>query len=856
AERYLKLAAPDAEDIAEAKFAAAKIYYDYNHFDKAIPLFQDLYDNHKDFAAMQDAARLMLSVFNVTSDIDNLNKSAEQFSKDPAVAQGDLGVKITEILDQRDFNVCRKMEFEKKYEDAGNCFMKYFQDFPQSKYGDVALNNAAVMYKDAKLIEKALIASEQLYNERSGSPMAPRALYNIGNIYRAIAVYSEAAYYFELYAKNHAKHDPKLLRKALARAATYRVAMGQYDQAVANYATYYKNFSDEKNSEQVFFEIGDVYFEDKNWRAVTKHFKRYLKNYGKKKDANQGNIMAAHSKMGQAFWNSKKKKPALKEFAIALEIFERLRAEAKEAGQDLEIEARAVDAVASAKFYEGEVVLADMKAIKLKLPQKVFTERLGKKINLIAEATKRMQEVAAFGRPQWEIAAFNRIGQAYQNLADAIENAPLPKRMDEEARYMLQEEFQKKANAVRAKAIEAYRICLDRAIKNEWFNEFSENAEKNLAKLDLQYKFTREIRPTPTFYRANATPPSKVEGTAKSANVGAVSAYNSGLAAMTALDPTTALGDFKKAAEADPRFAQAHAMAGLVLEKLGKTAEAEPYLDAALKLEKFNPTAQNVHSVRAQAASDWRKSFAASRQALIGDAENLNAYQNLARTYFLQKQYDMAVLVSRQALEFDKNNAAMWNLLGLTQIKQDQVRAALQSFAKAVEVNPKSVEAQLNLGSAVLNYNDFTRALKHFDAALSVEAGNVTGLTGRAVALRGLSRFDDARSTYAEIIKALPEDPDVRYNQCLLHGEYEEKYEDALAACGEFERLAPPTHRKRKEVEQRVKGLRDTIRFMKEDAAAEPADGAEDGAADGAADNETASDNATSSDNETEPDSD
>ena len=845
-ERYIRLAPEGADDVAEAMFAAGKVYYDYNHFDKAIALFAKLYEGFPAFSQMQVVARLLLSVFNVTNDIDNLNKWADTFSGDANITGGELGPVIKEIQASRDFNKCRQLEFNEQFGESGDCFMAYFTNFPQSKYGDKALNNAAIMYRNARMIEKALVASERLYNERQDSPIAPQALFNIGSIYKAIAVYSEAAYYYELYAKNHPKHNVRYLEKALARAATYRRALGQYDKAIESYVNYYKLFPTSEKAPLVFFEIGLIYESQENWRGVVRHFKRYLRNYAE--TAPKGHVITAHTKMGVAYWNSRgKRRQAMEAFGEALEIFTQMRAAAGEA--EVEISAMGVDAVAEAKFYEGEVVLENMKAVRLQLPQARFTERLQQKIALIKEATERMQEVAQFGRPHWEIAAFNRIGQAYQNLADAIENAPLPRRLNEEARYLLQEDFTRKANEVRSQAVQAYRICLERAIEKQWFNEYSDNAEQNLAKLDLEYKFTRELRPQPNFYRPNATVPAFLAGTGEANKAGveaagkiedwendsagvekvlglfrnaasgeekALGLYNMALVYAHQRNWEQALTHFQEAAQADAQMANAHAMVGAALGRLTRTG-GEVYFQAALKLERFNSIAHNVASVAAQAGSNWTESTKASRQALIGNAESLNAYQNLARVYYMTGQFDMARLVCEQALEFDEDNAALNNLLGLTLLKQDDVRGALRTFQKAVGGDPSSVEARLNLASTVLNYSDFAQAEAQYSAVLKLEPQNVNATMGRAVAHRGLKRWPEAKEGYQAVIAAQPNNADARYNLCLL-GYYEEKYREALAACQEFMTLASADHPKRKEVQERVEGLQNTIEFMEEGA--------------------------------------
>ena len=828
-----------ADDVPPALYAVSSIYFEYNHFEQAAPLFQRLYGEYRVDAIgkgfLADAAKMLLAIYNLSNDIDNLYKWTDTFSRDPDLAKGEFGQLLSDIQAKRDFNVCRKMEFEKRYTEAGDCFMKYFKDFPTAKDRCEAVAKAAIVYKDARNIEKALGASETLYNDCNADPRAPQALYNIGQIYQAIAVYSEAAYYYELYAQNHGNHDETLLGRAL----------GQYEQAIKDSLQFYKRFPKNADAGDIYFDIGLIYESQQNWKAVTKHFTQYLKQYGSTSKPDY--VIAAHAKMGIAHWRGGNRKAALAEFATALSAFNDLQAKAKAEGRQAEITEGGLDSVAASKFFEGEVVLDELKKVELKLPEKVFQANLQKKLELISSATDRMQEVAQFGRPHWEIAAFNRIGQAYQNLSESIENAPIPKNLPEDVKFEVQEEFRKRAEEVRNKSVEAYRICLERAKEKQWFNEYSDNCEQAVAKLDLEYKFTREVRPLPTFYRHNATVPffldapafkatldaareirdwtaekDRAEAVAKGfadASVGedeGKGLVNQALVALRLRQFDKALELLTDAQAKAPSLAQAFGLEAETRQRLGRSGW-ETAAARATALDKFQSEALNTKAVTAVQTRDWSAVTVAARTALIGNAENLNAYQNLARSYYETGQYRMALLVCEEALKFAPDAAALHNLLGLTFIKLDDVRGALRSFVKAVETEPSSVEGHLNLASTVLNYADFARARKHYDVALRFEGDNQDALLGRAVALRGLADFVGARADYDVLFKAQPQNVDLRYNKCLLLAIYEEKIDEAIGVCSEFVAMAPPTHPKRVEITKRLEGLKQTLEFLKQE---------------------------------------
>ena len=56
---------PDAPELVTIKYRKARIYYDYNHFDDAVPLFQNIVDQHSDHELAEYSANLMLDSLNI-----------------------------------------------------------------------------------------------------------------------------------------------------------------------------------------------------------------------------------------------------------------------------------------------------------------------------------------------------------------------------------------------------------------------------------------------------------------------------------------------------------------------------------------------------------------------------------------------------------------------------------------------------------------------------------------------------------------------------------------------------------------------------------------------------------------------
>ena len=60
---YIKYV-PDAPELVTIKYRKARIYYEYNHFDEASPLFEDIVDKHPKHELAIYSANLLLDTLN------------------------------------------------------------------------------------------------------------------------------------------------------------------------------------------------------------------------------------------------------------------------------------------------------------------------------------------------------------------------------------------------------------------------------------------------------------------------------------------------------------------------------------------------------------------------------------------------------------------------------------------------------------------------------------------------------------------------------------------------------------------------------------------------------------------------
>ncbi|MCA9524463.1 MAG: tetratricopeptide repeat protein [Myxococcales bacterium] len=477
------------EDVVKAKFAAAKIYADHGHIDEAIKRFKTLREEHKNHYLAGYATKYLVVLLQIQGKIKDIEDIARTSTNlDPEVKNT-----LNKIRKKNQFNACFDLEEKKRWVSAADCFRAYTRKFTDANDLDQALYKAAQNYQKAKAIEQAIEALGELYNKRSSSKLAPDALYSIGQLYQSVAVYSEAAKYFEIFVQNHAATKKKLAEKAVIAAALFRQGLQQYDKAIENYKRFLQLFTTSSQVMRVYYNIGLIFERQKKWSQMQDHFERYLRLYADRGSTDMK--ISAMYKIGWALWKQRKTKKALKQFKQVTLAWKRLGDASRTKLTFGRTQA------AHARFMEGEFLLDEAEKIKLKLPQSRLKKLFKKKGQAIADAARVFMEVRTYRDPNWTIAAICRVGKAYQQFGDAIEKAPVPAKIRKnEIQLDAYKTFlDNVAENVKKKSVAAYKGCLKLAEKLSWFNKFSTEAEQNLTKLDYSIKVMKELRPAPKF---------------------------------------------------------------------------------------------------------------------------------------------------------------------------------------------------------------------------------------------------------------------------------------------------------------------------------------------------------------------
>lgn len=180
--------------------------------------------------------------------------------------------------------------------------------------------------------------------------------------------------------------------------------------------------------------------------------------------------------------------------------------------------------------------------------------------------------------------------------------------------------------------------------------------------------------------------------------------------------------DFRKAAELNPSYADAHINLGVTLQEQGK-------LDAAI---------------------------AAYRHALSINPAYAEAHNNMGNALKDQGHLDQAIAAYQQALHLKHAYAEAHNNLGVAWQMTGDAEAAIASYRRALDIHPTYVEALNNLGVTLQDAGQLDEAIAAFDRALAIRPTYAEAHSNRGNALKAQDRLDAAMAAYQRAVELRP----------------------------------------------------------------------------------------------------
>lgn len=302
---------PKDEELVMMKFLKARLFWRYNHLDKAVPLFGDIIENHMDHESAEYSANLLLDSLNRLQRYDEMIKWVDILIAKKAFLEDkeDLAERLETLKRQSLRKNAEQIEAKAKesgdlarYVECGQAYLEIYNRDPGGAKSDEVLYNAGVCFEEGKSVGTAIQMYETLAKKYPDSEQAQKSIARLGNAYAQIAWYDRAAERLEAYAKKYGGEDDAY--KALSNAVFYRKGIGDDAEAIKDTEYFVKQYGKKKDlrdeAADAMFSMTSIYEKQGDRNKVVSHLERYLKEFGRYGGPDKQII--AQVKIGEILW--------------------------------------------------------------------------------------------------------------------------------------------------------------------------------------------------------------------------------------------------------------------------------------------------------------------------------------------------------------------------------------------------------------------------------------------------------------------------------------------------------------------------------------------------------------------------
>ncbi len=474
---------PASDKTKNIIYKSAYLLYNKNHFKDASDRFRVVIGMDPGSKEAEQAANLILDSFSLVEDWQNLKEVSKAFHDQDGLGSQTFKREVYNIYERASFKLI-EVNFEKS-QDKGTAAVAYrafFDEFPESEVADLALNNAAVYFHSEGKLAESMETRHLLVDGFPKSKFYNDQVAALGFDYESIADFSNAAQWYEKLFSLDEDHEGS--PSALYSSALFRRAMGEWQLAIKNYEKYITAYPDRDNVREVTLEIAKIYEDNAKWSEASKVYYKFYR------DARNDEVPIA-----QVFYARLRYGLCLKEMGQTSALDKHWADSVKEAekiedpsvlGEGVELVAQILYEVAEAE-YQKYAALAISGPGSQKLGRRATDKLLTKQLTEKAQSLQAMEltyaNIINTGAGEWGVAALVRVGQAYENMAESLENSYVPSYLTEDQVEFYTMALEDKIYPQQEKAVEAYTRALDKSFELSLYNENTAYATRRLGEL-------------------------------------------------------------------------------------------------------------------------------------------------------------------------------------------------------------------------------------------------------------------------------------------------------------------------------------------------------------------------------------
>jgi Uncharacterized protein conserved in bacteria len=477
---------PNSERTPEIKFRIGRIYYQSNHFDEAAKYFREIVQKHSNTKHAEYSANLLLDIYNLKKDYAGLEKAGQEMLAVPNIASSKTGADIRGVLEKSSFKRGQDLEGEKKYAESAQAFENFAKQNPKSELAITALFNAGINYERAGMNGPAINQYQTLMASKDPQAvkLKPKVTRLLAKQYQDSAQFEEAA---KLY-RQAADEDPKdpLAPNFIFNAAVLYEALGKRDAAIRAYTDFTKVNKKQRDNTEVIFSMAQIHRKAGQRGAAISRYTEYVEQGG----SDQEKVVESAYWVAELYQQQRSITKAEEWRKKTISIQRRFAPNKKGVGASYAAKFKMMDAMETYK---------EMRAINFPKNPAGQKAAADKKIGLLTKLTGELVDVIKYDSAEEIVTALSVLGEANQNMGNAMINAPLPAGLNAEETKQYKEGIGKLAEPFMNKTKESFKAAVERGWELEVYNDGYHKALAYMSEADPKNfrsgeEYSQEIR--------------------------------------------------------------------------------------------------------------------------------------------------------------------------------------------------------------------------------------------------------------------------------------------------------------------------------------------------------------------------
>ncbi|RYZ79404.1 MAG: tetratricopeptide repeat protein, partial [Proteobacteria bacterium] len=253
------------------------LYYSYNQFDKAIPIFEKLVRDNPKSENGEIAGNLILDIYKLKGDMVGLAEKGQEMLSNPAIASSKFGTQVKGIMEKASYLRAEKLGEKGDATKSAREFETFAATYKQSDLAAAARIKAAIAYEKAGDYASAIRMHNMVLAAPSNDPKIKAAQ---NDSYNALARMYQQTGQLELAARqyqNYARVNPTDQKaiNAYYNAGVLWESLGEQTEAVRSFQAYMEQ-SKKGDRNEVLFNLAGMYYKKNSFTKALDHYTKYL----------------------------------------------------------------------------------------------------------------------------------------------------------------------------------------------------------------------------------------------------------------------------------------------------------------------------------------------------------------------------------------------------------------------------------------------------------------------------------------------------------------------------------------------------------------------------------------------------